>query len=177
MLFVLCNVKLSKYRYYEMNGGTADASVSATDAPWEPPWIQSMITGIPASHTAVRQPLLKVSCAWRSRAPPCPAPGRGSAPATAFMVGGVSERPASNLSWLLVCDPNPPPVGSCRLAAARGGEGAPPEIAWHGWAIPGLKLGWRVTHWCPYRRESGVWKVKREGRLHLVFCLDFGWEV
>lgn len=83
------------------------------------------------------------------------APGRGSAAHTSCPGGpqllqlhawGVSERPASNLSWLRVCGPNPPRVGSYRLTAA--GRRAPPEISWHSWAIPGLKSGWRVTHLC-----------------------------
>ena len=107
MLFVLCNVKLSKYRYYGMNRGTMRAPFPAADAPWEAAWIQSMITGITASHAVVGQPLLRASCAWRSQARPHPAqlpavskpgprkglscrcivPGQSLAPATAFMGG------------------------------------------------------------------------------------------
>lgn len=49
------------------------ASFPATDAPWETACIQGMVADISASHTLVRQPLLKVSCPWRSPGQPCPA--------------------------------------------------------------------------------------------------------
>lgn len=73
MLFVLCNVKLAKYRCHGMKVGMTRASFSATDAPWETACIQGMVADISASHTLVRQPLLRISCPWRSRGQPCPA--------------------------------------------------------------------------------------------------------
>lgn len=73
MLFVLCNVKLGKYRRHGMKGGMTRASLSATDAPWETACIQGTVAGISASHTLIRQPLLRISCPWRSWSQPCPA--------------------------------------------------------------------------------------------------------
>lgn len=70
MLFVLCNVKLGKYRYYGINRGTTWAPFSGAAAPWEPAWIQSMTAGTAASRAVVGQPLLGVSRAWRIRARP-----------------------------------------------------------------------------------------------------------
>lgn len=93
MFFVLCNVKLGKYRCHGMSGGMTRASFSATGAPWERACSQGMVADISASHTLVRQPLLRVSCPWRSRGHPCPAllsciyivPGKSTAPATEVM--------------------------------------------------------------------------------------------
>lgn len=182
MLFVLCNVKLGKCRCCGMNRGTKCAPSSVADAPWEPAWVQSIIAGITTSHAyaVVGQPLLQVSCAWRSQACPSPAMsllwaglalGKGPFGPQLLQLCSwwVSEHPPSNLGRLFVCGPNPPPVGSYRLMAA--GRSAP-ELPWHSWPILGLKLGWYVTHLC-LTGESGMWKVKR-GNVALCVLVRFG---
>lgn len=77
---------------------------------------------------------LHVHCAWT-------VPGSCSC-----LHGGQVNALHRTFSWLSVCSPNSPPVGSCRLPAA--GRRTSPEISQHSGATAGLKLGWRVTHLC-----------------------------